>query len=98
APGAAAGAGTGAPGGAGAGTGTRAPGGAAAPAGAGTAAAAPAGPPDSAAGGVRLIPEHLERYRGTKGWESVSIEAYWYEEGNPYAAPRGGGPALGGHP
>jgi hypothetical protein len=36
---------------------------------------------------VRLIPEHLERYRGTQGWESVSIDAYWYEKGNPSAAP-----------
>jgi hypothetical protein len=52
---------------------------------------APAGPGASAAGnaasGVRLIPEHLERYRGTKGWESVSVDAYWYEKGNPSAAP-----------
>jgi len=37
---------------------------------------------------VRLIPEHLERYRGTQGWDSVSIDAYWYENGNPSAAPR----------
>jgi hypothetical protein len=52
---------------------------------------APAGPgagaAGNAAGGVRLIPEHLERYRGTQGWESVSIDAYWYEKGNPSAAP-----------
>jgi hypothetical protein len=46
-----------------------------------------AGAAGNAAGGVRLIPEHLERYRGTKGWESVSIDAYWYEQGNPSAAP-----------
>ncbi len=60
-------------------------------------AAAPAMPPPAArsagaagdaAGGVRLIPEHLERYRGTQGWDSVSIDAYWYENGNPSAAPR----------
>jgi hypothetical protein len=38
--------------------------------------------------GVRLIPEHLERYRGAQGWESVSIDAYWYENGNPNPAPR----------
>ncbi|HEV3073040.1 MAG TPA: hypothetical protein VHB47_01375, partial [Thermoanaerobaculia bacterium] len=47
-----------------------------------------AGAAGSAASGVRLIPEHLERYRGTQGWESVSIDAYWYEKGNPSAAPR----------
>jgi len=46
-----------------------------------------AGAAANAASGVRLIPEHLERYRGTKGWESVSIDAYWYEQGNPSAAP-----------
>jgi len=42
----------------------------------------------AAPGEVRLIPEHLERYRGTQGWESVSIDAYWYENGNPSAAPQ----------
>ena len=41
----------------------------------------------AAPGEVRLIPEHLERYRGKQGWESVSIDAYWYEQGNPSAAP-----------
>jgi hypothetical protein len=37
---------------------------------------------------VRLIPEHLERYRGPQGWESVSVDAYWYEKGKPAVAPR----------
>ncbi|HVR09673.1 MAG TPA: hypothetical protein VMW75_16645 [Thermoanaerobaculia bacterium] len=41
-----------------------------------------------AAGEVRLIPEHLERYRGPQGWESVSVDAYWYEQGKPSVAPR----------
>jgi hypothetical protein len=59
--------------------------GAAAP---GAPAGAGAGAPGNAAGEVRLIPEHLQRYRGTKGWDSVSIDAYWYEKGNPSAAPR----------
>ncbi len=48
-------------------------------------AGAPAGA--GAAGEVRLIPEHLQRYRGTQGWDSVSIDAYWYENGNPGPAP-----------
>jgi hypothetical protein len=39
-------------------------------------------------GGVRLIPEHMERYRGAQGWESVPIDAYWYENGNPSPAPQ----------
>jgi hypothetical protein len=38
-------------------------------------------------GGVRLIPERLERHRGSQGWESVAIDAYWYEKGNPGPAP-----------
>jgi hypothetical protein len=37
---------------------------------------------------VRLIPEHLERYRGSQGWESVAVDAYWYENGKPSPAPR----------
>jgi len=52
------------------------------------AAGAGAGAAGNAAGEVRLIPEHLQRYRGTHGWESVSIDAYWYEKGNPSASPR----------
>jgi hypothetical protein len=44
--------------------------------------------PATAGSGVRLVPEHLERYRGTQGWESVAIDAYWYENGNPSPAPQ----------
>lgn len=51
----------------------------------GNGAGAPAG--SGAAGQVRLIPEHLQRYRGTQGWDSVSIDAYWYENGNPSPVP-----------
>jgi hypothetical protein len=84
------------PAGAGAGAGAGAPAGATTGATAGALGAAASAPPagpgagaaGSAAGGVRLIPEHLERYRGTQGWDSVSIDAYWYENGNPSAAPR----------
>ena len=47
-----------------------------------------AGAAGNAAGEVRLIPDHLQRYRGTHGWESVSIDAYWYEKDNPSASPR----------
>lgn len=84
APGGPAGAGAGAPAGATAGAlgaATSAP---TPPAGPGAGTAGSGG----GAGEVRLIPEHLERYRGTQGWDSVSIDAYWYEKGNPSAAPR----------
>jgi hypothetical protein len=60
---------------------------AAAPAAAAERAAAGTGAP-APAGEVRLIPEHLERYRGPQGWESVSVDAYWYEKGKPAVAPR----------
>ena len=77
--GAAAGMGTGS--GAGTGSGTSPGAGAAAAPGAGSGGAA-------TKGGVRLIPEHMERYRGAQGWESVPIDAYWYENGNPSPAPQ----------
>jgi hypothetical protein len=80
-PGAAAGTGAGTRPGAGAGAGTGA--GTAPGAGSGGAAIAIMG-----GSGVRLIPEHMERYRGPQGWESVAIDAYWYENGNPSPAPQ----------
>jgi len=57
----------------------------------GATAGGPATSPPAAtakSGEVRLIPEHLERYRGAQGWESVSVDAYWYENGNPNPVPR----------
>ena len=38
---------------------------------------------DASHGEVRLIPEKLERHRGPQGWESVAIDAYWFDKGNP---------------
>jgi hypothetical protein len=54
--------------------------------GAGASASGAAGGGDGS--GVRLIPERLERHRGAQGWESVAIDAYWYDKGNPGPAPR----------
>lgn len=82
------GAGAGAPAGATAGTAAGATAGALGAASSASPLGPGAGAVVSAADGVRLIPEHLERYRGTQGWDSVSIDAYWYEKGNPSAAPR----------
>ncbi|HVT58118.1 MAG TPA: hypothetical protein VHR45_06940 [Thermoanaerobaculia bacterium] len=54
--------------------------------------AARAGGPATAAGGtsgeVRLVPDHLKQRRGTGGWDSVALYAYWYEGGNPSPASR----------
>jgi hypothetical protein len=55
------------------------------PGAAGAGATAPAAA--AAAGEVRLIPEPLERYRGSQGWDSVAVDAYWFENGNPRPAP-----------
>jgi hypothetical protein len=60
----------------------------AAPAGAGG-SGGPAATSGGAGGGeVRLIPDRLKRRRGMGGWDGVSLDAFWYEQGKPAPASR----------